>query len=403
MFDGYLSIGGVELLNRARAHAYITALLAGKIDVRCDTAGLRTALGHAAYTTPAADNAPWHRAARPATGRFAGLFPGSFQGVENSTHSVEVTELSAGGAVMTSPRYGPKEIRFVATALAQDETAMEEGLAWVRDILDGRSSAGIGCTGRELGMFAAKPTTTAEAAALSRTFYRADVTESLQVTRKFPVNGFVMWQVEFTVTAGLPWAFTKVTPVGTLAMDTALNFQDPAGEDCSAVNDDAYNDFVDDPFFTGITRPPRAPVILPPNIITLTSWRRKTLAIPVSTSGRWGRVAPIVQVNTETAVQFLRVRFYRASAGVSGCDFDGEFLVSYIPAGATLTLDSILREATLTLSDGRVVPAGHLLFGSGGRPFLWPSLGGQDTYTMTADLMPDQTGVVVLLDTAVRE
>jgi hypothetical protein len=68
-----------------------------------------------------------------------------------------------------------------------------------------------------------------------------------------------------------------------------------------------------------------------------------------------------------------------------------------------LTLDAVRREASVTLPGGRVVPAGNLLFGSDGTPFLWPTLGCQHTYTMTADLMPGQPGAVVMLETAVRE
>jgi hypothetical protein len=109
----------------------------------------------------------------------------------------------------------------------------------------------------------------------------------------------------------------------------------------------------------------------------------------------------VVHVNTEGAdAQYLRLRFYRE--GAAGCDYDGEFLISYIPAWSTLKLDAITREATM-FTGGRWVPAGHLLFGSDGTPFLWPTLGCQHTYTMTADLMPGQSGVAVVLDVAVRE
>jgi hypothetical protein len=278
---------------------------------------------------------------------------------------------------------------------------MEEGIAWLREVLshDGCSDADLGCTGREARLFSALPTTPAKALALQRSYFRTETTEGPLVTKKFPVKGFVMWQVEFTLTAGIPWAFTALTAVGTLNMDTALNFTDPANEDCSAIAN-PYDDFVADPYFTAISRPPRPPVILPPNILAISSWRRKTLAIPTVQSDRWGRVAPVIHINTAAAVQYLRLRFYRA--GAVSCDHDGEFIVSYLPANSTLKLDATTREATL-YTGGRWVPAGNLLFGSSGTPFLWPSLGCQNAYTMTADLMPGQSGVVVLLDTAVRE
>lgn len=402
MYDGYLALGSREVLNRARAAAYIARFLAGKIEVTCTDGTLAASLGHSGYVSPQTDGAPWYKGSRVASARFLGIFPGKIEGAENSTREVSVTELSGSGAVITSPRYGSKEMRYVGTALALDEEAMEEGLAWLRDVLsnDGCSDTDVGCTGQEAVMFAALPADAVAAYSLRRAFHRVETSEGPLVTKKFPVKGFVMWQVEFTLTAGIPWAFTSLTDVGALALDAGSNFTDPAGEDCSAVVD-AYDDFIDDPYFTAISRPPRPPVILPPNILDINSWRRRSLQIPPSQSQRWGRVAPVVQIATENAVQFVRVRFYRA--GASGCDYDGEFLVSYIPATAVLTLDGIKREATVRTWDGRVVPAGNLLFGSDGTPFLWPTLGCQYDYTMTADIMPGQSGAVVMLNTAVRD
>jgi hypothetical protein len=251
-------------------------------------------------------------------------------------------------------------------------------------------------------MYTAPPRDVVEEATFRRYFYESEVTEGPLVMGGYPSKAGVLLSVEFTITAGRPWAFTPTTAVAALAMDAALNFQDPEGEDCAPTNP-AYDNYVDDPFFTAIARPPQPPIIAPPNILAIHSWRRRTALIPPYLTQRWGRVVPSVFISTTVAVQYLRIRFYREGNGLEGCDYDAEFLISYIPAAATMSLNAIRRTATLTLSDGRVVPAGHLLFGSDGRPFQWPSLGCQYTYTMTADLMPGQAGVVVALETAVRE
>jgi hypothetical protein len=404
VFDKYLAVDGIEVINGARSGAYITSLLGG-IDILCPTEGMAAALGHSEYISPEDDSAPWYSGQRLAASRFYGLFPGRVEGAEGSTREVIVTELSGDGAVSTSPRHAAREMRVIATAFAADEEAMMEGMAWLSDVLagDGCSDAELGCTGREVKMFAAAPGDDLEAYSLARTFYDVEVTSAPKVTLKHPSKRGVIWQIEFLLTAGRPWAFTALADVGTLDMDTAANYQDPADEDCSAALS-AYDEFVADPYFTAISRPPRPPVILPPNILDLSSWRRLVLPIPATVSKRWGRAVPVVKVGAwDQAIQYLRIRFYRDQNGVSGCDFDGEAVISYIPAGAFLTLDAIRRIAFLTLPTGQVVPAGHLLFGSGGRPFLWPSLGCQHNYTMTADLMPGQSGVTVELQTAVRE
>lgn len=406
MFDGYLAVNGTEVLNAARISAYIKALSPG-LQVKCDPAGLAAGLGHGAYLTPALDGAPWYTAQRASAADFLGLFPVKMEGAEGSTRKVPVTELAGHGSVHTNPRYGSREIRFVVMAVALNEAAMNEGLAWLSDTLAADpcgGDTGFGCTGRDVGVYAAKPTTTDEAALHARTFHMCEVIDAPKVTeRKLSPTGTLLWKVEFVISAGRPWAFTTLTRVAALNMDTAVNFVDPAGQDCSVASR-AYDDFIEDPYFTAIAKPPRPPVILPPNLLAITSWRRLTAAIPTTITSRWGRTVPVVHISTgATAAQQIRLRFYRGGAALDSCDFDGEFLISYLPAYSVLTLDGIRQQATVQTPDGRTVPAGHLLFGSGGRPFVWPEMGCQNTYTMTADLMPGQTEVAVLLDTAVRE
>jgi hypothetical protein len=405
VFNGYMRVGGVEVFNAARTHAYVTAHLPG-IDIRCNPDGLAEALGHSEYTNPQDDAAPWYQGSRPAAGRFYGLFPSDVQGADDSTRSMNLTELIGDGAVHTMPRHGSREIRVTATAIAADDEALAEGLAWLRDVLAGEGCADtsqLSCTGREVVMFTAKPESSIEEQNFRRYFHESEVTEGPLHTVTYPSKIGAMIGIEFTITSGKPWAFTPSQQVASLDMDAASNFQDPVGEDCSPVNA-AYDSYIDDPFYTGIARPPAPPVILPPNILNITSWRRLTAIIPPQFTQRWGRTIPIVKASTGgTAAQYLRVRFYREGTGLDGCDYDGEFLVSYIPVACTLVLDAVHRTAEMHLPNGAVVPAGHLLFGSDGRPFQWPSLGCQYAYTMTADLMPGQPDVTVVLETAVRE
>lgn len=401
MFNDYLALDGTEVLNAARAAAYIKAFLP-KVTVWCGWEALPAALNHSAYQSPFLDGAPWTRSGRAAAERFYGLMPKTIKGADNSTREVQNTELTGHGSVQTSPRYKSREIRVTATAFAADEEAMMEGLAWLRQVCahEGCSDAAPGCTGITASMFAAPPVDAISAYDLARTFHRVEVTEGPLVTNRLRTASGCKWEIEFTMTAGIPWAFTSLANAGTLDLGRGVNFQDPAGENCAAgVN--AYDDFVADPFFTGISRPPRPPVILPPNILKITSWRRSTLGIPVTQTSRFGRTVPVMQVTTTTAMQYLRLRFYRD--GASGCGFDADMIVSYLPAAAVLTLDGRTRTASLRLSTGHVVPAGHLLFGSDGRPFTWPSLGCQTRFTLAADLMPGQSGVGLLLQTAVRD
>lgn len=404
MYHGYLEIDGIEVLNAARAEAYVRAHLP-RIDVLCDSSALGTALGDPAYLSPANDAAPWVQAGRAASERFYGLFPGKIEGADDSTRSLEITELSGDGGVHSKPRHSSREIRVVATALAADEEALQEGLTWLRDILTGlncEDQYAIGCTARTVTMFRSMPTTPAEAVERMRNFYRVEVLEGPLLKPK-GFRSAAGREVEFILSAGSPWSFTVPTQIASLNMDAALNHQDPVGEDCSE-SDTAYDDFINDPYFTAIAQPPRPPVIAPPNILPLTSWRRLSQPIPTAVTNRWGMVVPIITLDTGTTEkQQIRIRFYESATGLTGCDYVGEFLVSYLPANSTMKIDGIRREVTVELANGRVVPGGHLLYGSDGRPFAWPTLGCRNEYTMVVDMMPDQPGLVALLDTAIRE
>lgn len=404
MYDGYLSFGGVEIINADRTATYLRALVPG-LEVTCDGDGLAAALGHGPYTTPELDQAPWWQPDRPGLANFYGLFPGKLQGSEDSTRTIDGTELTGDGAVMVKSRHASRETRFVVTALAADEGAMHEGLAWLKDVLAADACGemvGLGCAGHQAMMFITKPVNSYQMLSYQRTFYKTETSEGPKETARLGFKTVTAWTIEFTLRSGRPWAFTLPTTVATLDLPSGSSWTDPAGEDCSVANE-AYDDFINDPYFTNIEKPPRPAVILPPNILDISSWRRQVALVPVNLSQRWGRIVPVVRVLTgSTSVQYVRIRFYRGTAS-SGCDFDGEFLVSYLPAHAVLVLDGVRQEISVTLANGKTVPGGHLLYGSDGRPFMWPSMGCQQGYTMTADMMPGQTGVTVTLDISIRE
>lgn len=399
MYDGYLKFGGIEIGNYARSKAYIERHLP-TLDVRCEPTGLREALGHAEYTTPALDEAPWYTASVPATGDFYGFLPTKMVGQRDSTRQVSATQLSGDGAIHTLARHGSREIRVVGLLTALTTEAMEAGWAWFRDVLAGDNCTAPGgdlaCGGHDVEMISSLPV------GERRSFVKAEVIGPPKEVKQWNSRSGVVHEVEFLISCGSPWAFTPLSPVASLDMDAALNYQDPAGHDCSW-KDTAFDDFINDPYYTAIRQPPQAPVIKPPNLLPIDSWRRRTVGIPTVHSDRAGRVVPVVHVNTVNAAQQIRIRFYQAANGLTDCDYEGEFLISYLPAGSTMKLDGIRKEVSVTLANGRTVPGSHLVFGSGGRPFMWPTLGCHELYTMTVDLMPAQAGVVTLLDVAVRE
>jgi hypothetical protein len=405
MYNGWLEYAGIELINAARTKKYLTTLLKG-LDVRCDTTGLMSARGAASYVSPAADGAPWYKSTRPATARFYGLFPATMRGEEDSSRGVSVIELSGDGATYSKPRYGSREIRISAVAFAADNEAMGEGLAWLRDALDSGECAETtgACSDNDLRMYLAQPKNGSSDNYMLRTFIRTEVLDNVSVTKDWGSKVCVAKTVEFIFTVGVPWAFTPKALVGTLDMGTGTaSFTDPTGEDCySSTN--AYTNFINDPYYTGIVQPPAPPNIKPPNVTKPASWQRKTLPVTQSEVDRWGRVAPIVTVATGSGgAALVRVRFYGTGSTLSGCGYEGEFYISYIPPNSTMILDTMRKEITVVRANGAVVPGGQLVYGSDGLPLKWPSLGCSSSYTMTADMLSGQSGISVMLESSVRE
>lgn len=402
MFNGYLAYDGVEVLNAARTKAYAEAAVP-QLEVLCEVPdALRSALGHDPYTTAAGDGAPWYRASIPATGRFYGFFPRGFQGADDSTRTVQLTDLADGG-VHSMPRYGAREIRVSAVALAADEQALAAGMAWLRDVVDSScAGTGLGCDDRTALMLDSLPVT-GTAADRFRTFYRVQTISSVKVLEDpgfKHVSGLV---VEFILSAGSPWAYTPLSRIGSLDMDlNTVSQVDAAGEDCGD-QDAAYDAFINDPYFTAIAQPPRPLTIKPPNLLPMTSWRRRTLAIPSLHSDRFGRMVPVINIAVAANdVSQMRVRFYRSDLPATGCGYDGEFYISYLPANSTLRIDAIRREISVLVA-GNWVPGGHLIYGSAGKPFEWPSLACHRAHTFVVDMASSNSDINIDLDIATRE
>lgn len=159
-YQGYMALANsegetIELVNAARVKAY-TDNLAPTIGLRgCDDCeGLPEALGED-YTTPEADNAPWYDPTVPDTANFYGVYPLAFDGVDDSTRTIESAELTGDGSVVVGSRYGGKDIRVSGMAFAKDEAALYEGMSWLDSALNGTEEGR--CFGDRLNLYASCP------------------------------------------------------------------------------------------------------------------------------------------------------------------------------------------------------------------------------------------------------
>ncbi len=159
MFNGYLSLGGVEIINAQRTAAYVRSLAPTLPLVNCEDCGdLGTVLDEV-YASPLVDNAPWFDPNIPATGRFYGLYPLSIEGMEDSTRTAAVTQSIVDGGSVGATRLATRSIRVKGLMLAKDEHAMTQGMTWLRNALDPPpcSEHGGSCGGGLLCYYAACP------------------------------------------------------------------------------------------------------------------------------------------------------------------------------------------------------------------------------------------------------
>lgn len=405
MFDGFASLGDVEVVNRGRTAAYVRSFLSHAVDLWCrDVDDLFRALQDAPYVSPAVDGAPWYRASNAATGKFYGFYPtGGTSGADDSTRTVTVTELAGDGAITSMARHGSKELRFRGLMFAADDEGMEAGMAWLRATLDDNPCGGGGsrCEGRDLFIYSVNPSAPTAGAALAnadkylRVMHRVEPLDGPRVVEKLNIRGGTVWEVEFLLNAGLPWAFTLPIP-----MTTTTNVVPSVwNEVYCPTQTDAYDQLVVDPQDAGVARPPRPPLIEPFQMPA--QWNRYQMTIAAAYGERAGRIVPVVKLATgPDEARKIRVRFYR-NGNTGPCDYEGEFFVTYVPAGSILTIDGPRKKMTVNVG-GVEKPAGNLVVGSDGRPALWPTMSCNSSYTVVVDVVGALTATVTT-DLSIRE
>lgn len=151
--------------------------------------------------------------------------------------------------------------------------------------------------------------------------------------------------------------------------------------------------------------PPAPPVIENTCVTIPDTWLRSVLVVDPSQIPGNTVAAPIIRVTAGADdISNARIRFWRTEPGqtiddLSQCSFDGEMLVTYVPAGSTMIINGVTRIATI---DGR--PANHLLYATDGGPVQWPLLRCSNAYLVTLDVDPDaEPTTLMTLDLAVRD
>jgi len=219
MFDGYMTFGGKEIVNDARTAAYISSLqIPGSVDINpCPT--LRTALGHAAYTTPTADDAPWYDSGIAESGQVAGFLVQSIDGL-GDTSTRPVQERPGDGGVVGRRRRQPRELSIRLLAVAANECALSYAVAWLARVFSAQdcsqTTLTAGCASARLCVLTCCPQVPEDLARYQVSLYNTGVTSGPSVlrTQSTTVAGcnLALCEVEVVITAGDPsWYAEPVT------------------------------------------------------------------------------------------------------------------------------------------------------------------------------------------------
>lgn len=134
-YKGFLSLGGVELVNAERTLAYVQNLLP-EFPLRslpeANSGRLRVALEDDPYESPVLDGADWVNINDPATHGFYGLYPLEIIGIGDSTRTAETTESILDGGSVGESRHATRSMKLRAMMIASDDLSLEAGMTWLR-------------------------------------------------------------------------------------------------------------------------------------------------------------------------------------------------------------------------------------------------------------------------------
>jgi hypothetical protein len=228
MYDGYLEMGGNEVLNRQRAYVYTQDGACPVGWLQCgDCPGLDEALGDEPYTLGITE-APWYDAEDPATGRFFGAYPITMQGLSDSTRVATITEGILDGGTIQGGRRAVRQVRCTALLIAQGMDALESGMSWLDAVLDTEacSTHAGGCGEVDSCFFVACPPERPSGMSiedydqlvtdLRRQLHGVVTISGPIVTQELHRGEWYGYLVEFTIAAATPFVYgmpVDVTPV----------------------------------------------------------------------------------------------------------------------------------------------------------------------------------------------
>lgn len=154
-------------------------------------------------------------------------------------------------------------------------------------------------------------------------------------------------------------------------------------------------DLLVDPDCPPLPTPPAPPVVDSGCIEEVGIWRRYWFSVPASEVQAWRTMVTTIELRTGLfPARQVRIRvrpnpFDYNTNELEESDWCSEQIVSYMPAGTTLTLDGLMERVWAEVQGSNPVAADHLLYGTGGVPATWPELSCSIGYFISLDVPLD--------------
>lgn len=391
MLTDFASVGGIEVWNTGRLQGYLrnvgSPFVTGPEICNCDSLTPAVlGLGFEDYQTPALDPAPWYDPDYPVSAEYLGFMPLSVAGVDDNPRGRQVNNAVGGGGVFGPVRNLPRTITVTGLIIGTTCCGAEYGLHFLSEVLSG--CTGEACDGDCFEMYACCPdgetlTPVQFNAKYRRTFRRTALVSGPTVVKRDGTGtcasgtcagGGDIITVEFVLVAANPWAWTDTIPLLGVPLPTPPEpspcivwcLQNPdthvgtcdVGEclfgDCTVPVD------CGDPL-TAAPSPPQPTTPLTSFCVPLGT---ETACYDIDLSDRpeWSCDVPMITLESGSdELRNVRILVFAkpvgsllncaAIADTNRCDPVEEFVVTYMPPGAVLTLDGQIGRALIVCND----------------------------------------------------
>ena len=151
-----------------------------------------------------------------------------------------------------------------------------------------------------------------------------------------------------------------------------------------------------DPNCTPVPAPPRPPAIPSDCIEDVGVWFRYYAEIPSNFVPDWIDVVPTIGITTGSGNSHqVRIRYHENPDDlppelVETDSWLAEQIISYVPASTRMVLDGVTQRVWAEIGGQGGVSADHLLYGTNGKPAVWPVLSCGISYLVTVDVPSDE-------------